>query len=149
MVIRGLKEPPALIGRDLMCPLQVQIDVSKGIARPLTSSPPGDSLFQATVMETAKVPGQSVCFIKCQAPPASSDLLFTPSPNLPLYTSSISAVVQGQTLWVPLHNYRSDPVTFSPGHTLGTLEMIAEVSSAPPPSPSPSPAPTLQIGRAS
>ena len=80
VVIIGLKDPPALLGMDVMHPLRVQVDTWHRIARPLRppcGQPPSACVtILATVTQKIHIPPRSVRFISCPTSGTNEDLLF-------------------------------------------------------------------------
>ena len=111
IVIMGLESPPALIGMDIMRPLRVHIDDTRGTATPTqpdpqtvhlnaaqTSSP---SVGRAMLLQAADIPAKSVRLVSCHNPWPNEDVYFCPAEGLPTFVSGIPALTSGTEIWWP------------------------------------------------
>ena len=107
VVIVGLKEPPALLGMDLMAPLNVHINARAGEAAPLAADSPCPVI--ATALESTQLPPESVCFVRCANPWPEGDVLFDPGEGLPFNVSCRPSILSGADAWVAVFNHHPQP----------------------------------------
>ena len=130
VIIRGLEDPSALIGMDIMAPLQVQIDTHTRLAAPRIPLHTDPTPVIATALENATIPPEAVRFVKITNPWPSDEVLYQPE-GLPFSINGHTAVSKGQTTWVAVQNSRTEPYKIQAGHQLGTLEVVTTIQPTP------------------
>ena len=143
IVIIGLESPPVLIGMDIMRPLRVHIDVTRGTATPAQPDPqtihlnaaqtPTPPVSLALLLQAVDIPAETVRLVRCHNPWPSEDVYFCPEEGLPTFVSGVPALTSGSEVWVAIHNHRPEPLRLHTGQTVGTLEIVALADSPPPP----------------
>ena len=141
IVIIGLESPPVLIGMDILRPLRVHIDVTRGTATPAQPDPQTIHLntaqaaahpaSRALLLQAVDIPVETAQLVHCHNPWPSEDAYFCPEEGLPTFVSGVPALTSGSKVWVAIHNHRPEPLRLHTGLTLGTLEIVALADSPP------------------
>ena len=95
IVIIGLESPPVLIGMDIMRPLRVHIDVTRGTATPAQPDPqtihlnaaqtPTPPVSCALLLQAVDIPAETARLVRCHNPWPSEDVYFCPEEGLPTF----------------------------------------------------------------
>ena len=143
IVIIGLESPPFLIRMDIMRPLRVHIDVTRGTATSAQPDPqtihlnaaqtPTPPVSRALLLQAVNIPAETAQLVCCHNPWPSEDVYFCPEEGLPTFFSGVPALTSGSEVWVTIHNHRPEPLRLHTGQTVGTLEIVALADSPPPP----------------
>ena len=150
IVIIGLELPPMLIGMDIMRPLRVHVDVTRGTATPAQpdpqtihlntaqtptprAPPPPSPVSHTLLLQAVDIPAETARLVRCQNPWRNEDVYFCPEEDLPTFVSGVPALTSGSEVWVAIHNHRPEPLRLHTGQTVGTLEIVALADSPPPP----------------
>ena len=158
IVIIGLRSPPVLLGMNIMRPLWVNIDVTRGTATPTqpdpqtihlnaaqTPTPLSPTVSRALLLQVVDIPAEAARLVCCHNPWPHEDVYFCPEEGLPTFVSGVPTLTSGSEVWVNIHNHRPEPLRLHTGQTVGTLEIVALADSPPPPpaskQPSQSPVP--------
>ena len=90
----------------------------------------------ARLLQTADIPPETACLVRCHNPWPSEDVLFCPDGALPAFVTGIPALSSGPELWYAVHNHRPEPLQLHAGQSIGVLEVVhlAEASASAPPS---------------
>ena len=90
----------------------------------------------ARLLQTADIPPETACLVRCHNPWPSEDVLFCPDEALPAFVTGIPALSSGPELWYAVHNHRPEPFQLHAGQNIGVLEVVqlAEASAPAPPS---------------
>ena len=141
IVIIGLESPPVLIGMDIMRPLRVNIDVTRGTATPAQPDPQtihlnaAQTLFppasRALLLQAVDIPAEASRLVRCHNPWPHEDVYFCPEEGLPTFVSGVPALTSGSEVWVTIHNHQPEPLRLHTGQTVGTLEIVALADSPP------------------
>ena len=102
-MIIGLQLPPVLIGMDIMRPLQVHIDVTRGTARPAqpdpqtihlnaTQTPTPPPVSRALLLQAVDIPAERERLVCCHNPWPSKDVYFCPEEGLPTFVSGVGTL---------------------------------------------------------
>ena len=148
IVIIGLESLPALIGMDIMRPLRVHIDVTRGTATPtqldpqtihLNAAQTQNPLAGRTLLSQAvDIPAETALLVRCHNPWPDEDVYFCPEEGLPTFVSGVPVLTSGSEVWVAIHNHRPEPLRLHTRQTVATLEIVA-IADSPPPPPASSP----------
>ena len=143
IVIIGLESPPVLTGMDIMLPLRVHIDVTRGTATPAqpdlqtihlnaaqTQNPPASHTL---LLQDIDIPAETTRLVRCHNPWPSEDAYFRPEEGLPTFVSGVPSLTSGSEVWVTIHNHCPEPLRLHTGQTVGTLEIVTLADSPPPP----------------
>ena len=143
IVIIGLESPPALIGMDIMLPLRVHIDVTRGtatLAQPdlqtihlnaaQMQNPPAS---HALLLQDIDIPAETARLVRCHNPWPSEDVYFCPEEGLTTFVSGVPALTSGYEVWVAIHNHCPEPLRLHTRQTVGTLKIVTLADSPPPP----------------
>ena len=143
IVIIGLESPPVVIGMDIMRPLRVHIDVTRGTATPTQPDPqtihlnaaqtPTPPISRTLLLQAVDIPAETTRLVHCHNPWPSEDVYFCPEEGLPTFVSGVPALTSESEVWVAIHNHRPEPLCLHTGQTVGTLEIAALADSPPPP----------------
>ena len=106
IVINGLESPPVLIGRDIMRPLSVHIDVTNGTATPAQPDPQTIHLnaaqaqellptSRALLLQAVDIPAKTACLVRCHNPWPSEDVYFCPEEGLSTFVSRAPTLTSG------------------------------------------------------
>ena len=128
---------------DIMRPLQVNIDVTRGtatLAQPdpqtihlnaaQTTFPPAS---RALLLQAVDIPAEAARLVCCHNPWPHEDVYFCPEEGLPTFVSGVPALTSGSEVWVAIHNHRPEPLRLHTGQAVVTLEIVALADSPPPP----------------
>ena len=90
----------------------------------------------ARLLQTADIPPETACLVRCHNPWPSEDVLFCPDGALPAFVTGIPALSSGPELWYAVHNHRPEPLQLHTGQSIGVLEVVhlAEAPASAPPS---------------
>ena len=110
-------------------PATVLPPASTNLAHPHTAS-------CARLLQTADIPPETACLVRCHNPWPSEDVLFCPDGALPAFVTGIPALSSGPELWYAVHNHRPEPLQLHAGQSIGVLEVVhlAEAPASVPPS---------------
>ena len=88
IVIIGLESPPVLIGMDIMRPLRVNIDATRGTATPAQPDPqtihlnaaqtPFPPASRALLLQASDIPAEAARLVRCHNPWPHEDVYFCP-----------------------------------------------------------------------
>ena len=139
---------------DIMRPLRVHIDVTRGTATPAQPDPQTIHLnaaqtqnspaSRALLLQEVDIPAETARLVRCHNPWPSEDVYFCPEEDLPTFVSGVPALTSGSEVWVAIHNHRPEPLHLHTRQTVGTLEIVAIADSPPPPPPPPTSSPHRQ-----
>ena len=131
---------------DIMRPLRVHIDVTRGTATPAqpdpqtihlnaaqTPAPPPPPVSRALLSQAVGIPAETGRLVRCHNPWPSEDVYFCPEEGLPTFVLGVPALTSGSEVWFAIHNHRPEPLHLHTGQTVGTLEIVALADSPPPP----------------
>ena len=143
IVIIGLESAPVLVGMDIMRPLRVNIDVTRGTASPAQPDPqtihlnatqtPFPPASRALLLQAVDIPAEAARLVRCHNPWPHEDVYFCPEEGLPMFVSGEPALTSGSEVWVAIHNYQPKPLRLHTGQAVGTLEIVALADSPPTP----------------
>ena len=143
IVIIGLESPPVLIGMDIMRPLRVHIDVTRGTATPAQPDPqtihlnaaqtPNPPVSRSLLSQAVDIPAEAARFVCCHNPWPNKDVYFCPEEGMPTLVSGVPGLTSGSEVWVTIHNHSPEPLRLHRGQTVGSLEIVALADSPPPP----------------
>ena len=143
IVIIGLESPPVLIEMDIMRPLRVHIDVTRGTTTPAQPDPQiihlnasqtqSSPTIRALLLQAVDIPTETARLVRCHNPWLSEDVYFCPEEGLPTFVSGVPALTSGSEVWVAIHNHRPEPLRLHTGQTAGTFEIVTLADSPPPP----------------
>ena len=143
IVIIGLESPPVLIGMDIMRPLRVNIDVTRGTATPAQPDPqtihlntaqtPFPPTSRALLLQAVHIPAKAALLVRCHNPWPHEDVYFCPEEGLSTFVSRVPALISGSEVWVAIHNHQPEPLRLHTGQAVGTLEIITLADSLPSP----------------
>ena len=90
----------------------------------------------ARLLQTADIPPETACLVRCHNPWPSEDVLFCPDGALPAFVTGIPALSNGPELWYAVHNHRPEPLQLHAGQSIGVIEVVqlAEAPTSAPPS---------------
>ena len=131
IVIIGFESSPVLIGMDIMWPLRVHIDVTRGTATPTQPDPqtihlntaqtPTPPVSHALLLQAVDIPAEAARLVRCHNPWPNEDVYFCPEEGLPTFVSGVPALTSGSEVWVAIHNHLPEPLRLHTGQTVGTL----------------------------
>ena len=134
IVIISLVLPPVLIGMDIMQPLQVHIDVTRGTATLVQPDPqtihlnsaqtPTPPVSRALLLQAVDIPAKAARLVHCNNPWPNENVYFCPE-GLLTFVSGVPALTSGSEVWVAIHNHRSEPLRLHTEQTVGTLEYVS------------------------
>ena len=143
IVIISLESPPVLIRMDIMRPLRVNIDVTRGTATPAQPDPqsiqlntaqtPFPPASRALLLQAVDIPAEAARLVRCHNSWPHEDVYFYPEEGLPTFVSGVPALISGSEVCVAIHNHRPEPLRLHTGQAMGTLEIVALADSPPPP----------------
>ena len=141
IVIIGVESPPVLIGMDIIRPLRVHIDVTRGNAMPAQPDPQTIHLNaaqmqnplagRALLLQAVYMPSETARLVRCHNPWPNEDIYFCLEEGLPTFVSGVPMLTSGSEVWVAIHNHRPGPLRLHTGQTVGTLEIVT-ISDSPP-----------------
>ena len=85
----------------------------------------------ALLLQTAEIPAETACLIRCHNPWPTEDVYFCPEFALPAFVTGIPALSSGPELWIAIHNHRPEPLGLHSGQNIGVLEVVT-VANMPP-----------------
>ena len=91
-------------------------------APPCTANPHTASC--ARLLQTADIPPETACLVRCHNPWPTEDVVFYPNDALPAFVTAIPALSSGLELWIAVHNYRQEPLQLHSGQNIGILEVV-------------------------
>ena len=128
---------------DIMRPLRVNIDVTRGTATPTqpdtqtihlnAAQTPFPPVSRTLLLQAVDIPAEAARLFRCHNPWPRKDVYFCPEEGLPTFVSGVPALTSGSEVWVAIHNHRPEPLRLHTGQTVGTLEIVALADSLPPP----------------
>ena len=128
---------------DIMRPLRVNIDVTRGTATPAQPDPqtihlntaqtPFPPASHALLLQAVDIPAEAARLVRCHNPWPREDVYFCPEEGLPTFVSGDPALTIGSEVWVAIHNHRPEPLRLHTGQAVGTLDIVALADSPPPP----------------
>ena len=69
----------------------------------------------ARLLQTADIPPETACLVRCHNPWPSEDVLFCPDGTLPAFVTGIPALSSGPELWYAVHNHRLEHLQLHAG----------------------------------
>ena len=97
-------------------------------AAPLSTAPPCTATPHtascARLLQTADIPPETACLVRCHNPWPTEDVLFCPNDALPAFVTGIPVLSSGLELWIAVHNHRPEPLQLHSGQTIGVLEVV-------------------------
>ena len=91
-------------------------------APPCTATPHTASC--ARLLQTADIPPETACLVRCHNPWPAEDVLFCPNDALRAFVTGIPALSSGPELWIAVHNRRPEPLQLHSGQNIGVLEVV-------------------------
>ena len=86
---------------------------------------------RALLLQTAEIPAETACLVRCHNPWPTEDVYFCPGGALPVFVTGIPALSSGPELWIVIHNHRPEPLRLHSGQNIGVLEVVTLANTPP------------------
>ena len=115
-----IAEIPPLAASAAALPGEPLSNASLSTTSPCAAAPHATS--RALLLQTADIPPETACLVRCQNPWPTEDVLFCPGDALLAFVTGIPALSSGPELWIAIHNHR--PLQLHSGKNIGVLEVV-------------------------
>ena len=129
-----MPNPPSTKTSPTTIPASAPPGKSLPTASPPTASPCAaapHSASHALLLQTADIPPETACLVRCHNPWPAEEVLFCPDDALPAFVTGIPALSSGLELWIAIHNHRPEPLQLHSGQSIGVLEVVTLADTTP------------------